>query len=249
MKVKKDQHMMVDKDIIRKVVDSARIKNSETVLEIGAGSGNLTRELAKKTKQVIAVEIDKRFEKDLNKIKNANILIGDALKESDKIRFDKLVANIPYAICEPLIYKLIETDFKLAVLTVPKGFSDILFSTKESSKYSRISIIARELFDIETLMDVPRDAFDPVPRTDSIVLKIEPRKGNDAQRELLKRQQLKVKNAIMRTLFLVKKSTKNQARKDIKTLKLNNTLLEKRLFDADINELDTVLHALKKLFI
>jgi 16S rRNA (adenine1518-N6/adenine1519-N6)-dimethyltransferase len=249
MVVRLDQHTMVDKAIIRKIVEFAEIGPNEAILEIGAGTGSLTRELASKSKNIIAVEIDKKYAAELKKIENVKVIRGNALKEMKEITFDKLVANLPYAICEPLIWKLVGIDFKLAVLTIPKGFADILTAKKGEKTYSKISILARECFDVAVLFNVPREAFDPPPKTDSVVVKMTPKQGNSIQKEVLKRQQLKVKNAVMRALFLVKKSTKNQARKDIKTLKLNNTLLEKRLFDADINELDTVLHALKKLFI
>lgn len=247
MKVKKDQHMMVASDIIRKIADVVCIEQGETVLEIGAGSGNLTRELAERTKNVIAIEIDMGFEKGLKRIRNAKIIIGNALKEIGGIRFDKLVANLPYAICEPLILKLIWIDFKLAVLTIPSGFYHILAVDRKDNQYSKISVMAQALFDIEVIIDVPRNAFEPVPKTDSVVIKLLPKPGKELQKEVLRRRGLLVKNAIMRALFSARKMTKNEARKAIKTLELNNKLLEKRLLDADTGELDAVLESIEKL--
>jgi len=263
MPVKRDQHMMVASDVIRKIADLACIRPGETVLEIGAGSGNLTRELARqvakngKKGKVTAIEIDKKYAAELEKIKNVKVIIGNALQEIGGLKFDRLVTNIPYAICEPLVGRLIEKEgdsagFKLAVLTVPKGFAGILTAKKGSNAYSKTSVIARVFFNVKVVLDVPREAFEPAPKTDSVVVKLAPRAGNGlqkVQKEVLKRQKLKVKNAIMRALFAAEKTTKKQARKDIKTLKLNNNLLEKRLLDADLGELDTVLHALKKLFV
>lgn len=244
MEVKNDQHMMVASNIIGKIVDSADIAPNETVLEIGPGTGNLTRELAKKAGKVIAVEIDRRFAPPLKKIKNVEVIIGNALDEISSLEFDKIVSNIPYAICEPLAGKLIETGVP-AVLTVPRGFADILTAERTDEQYSRISLLVQAFFDVGILFDISREAFEPAPKTDSVAVKLSPRTGNELQKEVFKRQKLKLKNAIMRALFTSRKMAKNDARKAIKTLKLSNNLLEKRLLDADLNELDAVLGSLE----
>ena len=249
MGLKLDQHTMTDRAVIRKMVESADIRSDETVLEIGAGSGSLTRQLAKKTRHVIAVEIDKKFEPELKKMKNVEPVIGNALKEIGRMKFDKIIANIPYAICEPLIGRLIDKDkkFKLAVLTIPKGFADILSARKGTPKYSKISLLSGIFFDVQVLLDVPRKAFEPPPKADSVAVRMVPKEGNELQKEVMKRQRLKAKNAIIRGLFASRNLTKKQARKAINTMKLNNKLLEKRLFEADLNELDAVLDALERL--
>jgi len=249
MRVSKDQHMMIDKAIIKIMVSAARIRPSDTVLEIGPGTGNLTRELARKAKKVVAIEIDRSFRPELKKLRNVKAIFGNALQELGRegLVFDKVVANIPYAICEPLLARLMEKDFGLAVLTVPKGFSGIMTARKGGRLYSRTSLIASTLLEIEVLTDVPRKAFDPPPKTDSVVIRLTQKSGNLLLKEVLKRQKLKTKNAIMRSLFAARKNTKNQAKKAIKTLKLNNNLLEKRLLEADLAELDAVLTSLEKL--
>jgi len=242
MEVKLDQHMMVDKAVIRKIVGFAAIKSGDRILEIGGGGGNLTRELASKSNDLIVIEIDKKYEGELKRIKNTKVIIGNALDLIDDLKFDRLVSNIPYAICEPLMGKLIEKEFKLAVLTVPKGFAEIITSNK-----AKTGIIANACFDVEVLLDVPAKAFEPPPRTDSVIVKLVPIAGKSLQKEVMKRRKLKVKNAIMRALFVARKMTKNQARKAIKSLKLNNNLLEKRLFEADLKELGAVLKSLGSL--
>jgi 16S rRNA (adenine1518-N6/adenine1519-N6)-dimethyltransferase len=239
--------MMVDKDVIRKIADAADIRKGETVLEIGAGSGNLTRELAAKTKNVVAVEIDRGFEKELGKIKGIKVIVGNGLEEIIRIEFDKLVANLPYAICEPLVWKLVGIDFRLAVLTVPRGFANLLCAGEDDKKRSKISIAAQSIFNVEVIGEVPREAFNPAPKTDSVIVRMIPKPGKGLQREVLKRRSLLVKNAIMRALFSARKMTKNHARKAIKTLKLNNKLLEKRLLETETEELDAVLESIGKL--
>ncbi len=242
MTVKHDQHMMVDMQAVKRVVEAAAIGPYETVLEIGAGSGILTRELARHEAKVIAVEIDKSFEKELRDISNTEVVIGNILELIDELSFDCVVANIPYAICEPLMKKLQGRDFRIAVMTVPKKFSETLIRGENIP-----GMTARVFFDMEVVAEISRESFMPAPKTDSVVMIVRPKKGNELKKEVLKRRGLKVRNAIIRGLFAARKATKNQAKEDINTMKINNNLLEKRLSDASAEELDTVLHALEQL--
>ena len=111
---------MIDFEIICRIVDAAKIKTNETILEIGAGKGYLTKALAKEAKKVIAVEIDSKLKKYL-KMKKVQVIIGNALENIHNLQFDKIVSNIPYSISEPLINKLIFENFKVAILTIPKA--------------------------------------------------------------------------------------------------------------------------------
>ncbi len=233
MEVMLDQHIMINEKILKKMVSSAKIKKDDTVLEIGAGTGNLTKELVKTKGKIIAVEISKKFEKDLKNIK-AEIVFGNILKMIDKIRFDKVISNLPYSICEALIQKLIFCDFKLAVLTVPRSFAYRLLGK------SRLGLLAQEFFDAEILFEVEKNAFRPEPKTNSVVILLKKRKRKSLFSRVVLQQKMKVKNAVMRCLFEEKKMTKNQARKHLKTLKLNNKLLEKRVKDTDLEDFKTL---------
>jgi 16S rRNA A1518/A1519 N6-dimethyltransferase RsmA/KsgA/DIM1 with predicted DNA glycosylase/AP lyase activity len=239
-----DQHMMVDRGLIRKIVSAAGIKHDETVLEIGAGSGNLTIELAKKAGKVIAIEADERFRDDLESIGNADIVFGNALEIIDKLnidnlKFDKIVSNLPYSICEPLMQRLPFCSFSLAVLTVPKGFAYRVLMGR-----TRLGLVMRELFEISVLFDVPKDAFEPRPGTGSVAISVRPKKEKSLLSAMLLHPGMKVKNAIMRALFERQKMTKNQARKAIKSLKLNNKLLEKTVRDVGLEDFAALKKAL-----
>jgi len=239
MQFELDQHMMTDKKIIKKIVSFAGIKSCETVLEIGAGSGNLTRELAKKSNHVIAVEIDKKFESRLKEIKNTKVIIGNVLKEIKNLKFDKIVSNIPYAVCEPLFQKLPFCEFRLAVLTVPKKFAYRLLSKK-----TKLGLIMHEFFEIKILLDVPKTAFEPPPNTNSVVILLKFRRKKTLLSVVFSQPKSKIKNAIMRALFFSRKMTKNQARKHLKTLELNNKLLEKKVIDTDLEDIKALKKAL-----
>jgi len=251
MHVNLDQHMMVDLKTAERMAKSAGIKKGEKILEIGAGGGRLTMELARTGARIAAIEMDhgmaEGLKREFSGRSNVEIIEGNALKLLATLEFDKIVANIPYAICEPLMRSMMTADFSLAVLTVPQGFAGILAASKGSGAFSRLSLMSQALFDIDVLFSVPEKAFRPEPDTKSVVIRIRPKAGSAMARHVLARERLKAKNAIMRALFSCRKMTKNEAREAIKRLKINNELLEKRLNDLDLVELDAVLESLEKL--
>src|SRR3989344_3389556 len=116
--MKYDQHFLQDFEIARKIVSFLDIKQNEKVLEIGPGKGILTQYLHG---NVTLIEIDKKLCKELKekfpkfKVVNINILKYNS-------NFDKIISNVPYSICEPLMNKLLKIKFKKVVLTFPITF-------------------------------------------------------------------------------------------------------------------------------
>ena len=113
--MKLDQHFLTNEKLAKQIVEYLKVKPNESVLEIGPGKGILSKYLKKAT----LVELDKELCKQLNytnhKIINKNIL-------KLKLNYDKIIGNIPYFISEPLINKLINSNFKLCILTVSEKF-------------------------------------------------------------------------------------------------------------------------------
>lgn len=109
----KGQHILKNPLIIQSMVEKAALKPTDVVLEIGPGTGNMTVKMLEKAKKVIACEIDPRMVAELQKRvqgtvyqSKLQIVVGDVLK-SDLPFFDLCVANIPYQISSPLIFKLL----------------------------------------------------------------------------------------------------------------------------------------------
>lgn len=109
----KGQHILKNPLVIQSMVEKAAVRPTDVVLEIGPGTGNMTMKLLEKAKKVIACEIDPRLVAELQKRvqgtvyqSKLQIVIGDVLK-SDLPFFDLCVANIPYQISSPLIFKLL----------------------------------------------------------------------------------------------------------------------------------------------
>lgn len=231
------QHFMADMELAKRIVKYAKIRKGQTVLEIGAGKGVLTRELAKKAK-VVAIEMDEAFRDDLKDIENAELHFCDAirfLKENKK--FDKIVANIPYMISEPLLNALKNVEFKLAVLTAGSNLAQILQGEKET----KLSITMPLFFDIKKLEDVPKEAFSPVPRTDSAVIEIKHRaklgENEEALRDFLVQHDKLAKNALRETLIRHRKMTKRKAKGMIEKLDMK---LEKSVKLLSLEEIKKI---------
>lgn len=220
---------MIDSKIIEKIVNAAKIQSDETILEVGAGKGYLTKELAKEAWKVIAIEIDRKLKKYLESEK-VQVIIGNILEEIDKLKFQKIVSNIPYSICEPLMNKLIFKKFKSAILTVPKGFAYILKAKQEDEKFSKLSLLAQNFYEIDILFEVPKKAFEPKPKVNSVVIKLIPKKKKSLISLMFLQQKKLVKNALREALCDYKKMTKSQSRKAIKSFKPYN-LLDKKVME------------------
>ncbi len=170
-----DQHFFKDKNMLLKIVSSARIKKTETIVEIGSGLGFLTKELAKRSGRVIAIEKDPQFfeilHDELAGFKNVEIIIGNALTALPD-RFDKIVSNMPYNLCEPLLQKIHNYDFKLAVLLVPKKFAHRMIGTGNIARLCGN-------WKVELLDDVPLEVFYPRPRIISKIVRISKNKPKE----------------------------------------------------------------------
>ncbi|MBM3200341.1 hypothetical protein FJZ53_05365 [Candidatus Woesearchaeota archaeon] len=226
-----DQHFMVDRGLIKRITGYSELKATDSVLEIGPGKGFLTKELLKHSK-VIAVEKDENFKAELEKMqrisKNLEIVFGNALKLIKTLKFNKLVANIPYNISEPLMRQLFRTQPELVVMTVSKSFADKLADEK-----SKIGLQTRLFFTIETKEEVPTKAFLPRPKTDSAVIRLIPREEETLTtteiilREFTLLNDKKAKNALMEAMIKGLDITKKQSKALIIKLSLEKDLLEK----------------------
>lgn len=244
--LRKDQAFMVKHQAIKWIISQSNLKTTDTILEIGAGTGNLTRELAKSKARVIVIEKDITLERELSKnlrgFPNVEIVIGNALKllDSRGFRFNKIVSNIPYAISEPLIQRLIFHDFDLAVLTFPKSFARRLIAAPWEKEYSKLSFVFQRFFVVHACLDLQRESFRPIPKTHSVILKFATKSRNSVFCQMLLRPKMRTKNALMEGICTAKKYTKNQARKTIKSLNLNN-LLEKTVSELTVADIKTIV--------
>ncbi len=182
MKIKlfksKGQYILKDKAILKRIVKYADVNQNDVILEVGCGTGALTKILLKNAKKVYGIELDKRFidllsKKFKDEIKKGRLELihGDALK-IDFPNFDKFISNIPYQISSPLTFKLFKYDFKLAVITYQKEFAERLVASPGDKNYGRLSVVAKAYCSAEILEVIPNTAFVPVPKVDSAIVRL-----------------------------------------------------------------------------
>jgi len=172
------QHFLFDRNILRKIVDSSNITTEDTVVEIGAGLGTLTRVLSERAKKVIAIEVDKKLivklREALSQRENVEIINANALKfpyDTIKERF-KVVSNIPYNITTPLIFRLLE--FRKMIITMSlllqKEVALRIVASPNSKDYGILSISIQLYTRPKIVFFVSRKAFSPSPDVDSALV-------------------------------------------------------------------------------
>ncbi len=190
------QHFLVDRNLMNRLVQAAEIKPSDVLLEIGAGTGSLTRLLAATGARVITVEIDKSLVplagRTIADCPNVTLLQLDALAGKSKISPElisalrdalaganarlKLVANLPYDIATPFVIDLLLTDLPLARLcfTVQSEVADRFLARPDSSDYGPVGIITQALCRGERIAKAPPQAFWPAPNVASAMVRLDP---------------------------------------------------------------------------
>lgn len=192
------QNFLIDNNILDKIVGGADIEEGDYVIEVGPGIGTLTREISKKAKKVIAVEIDKTLipilEETLADRENVKVVNEDILKLDIKKLVDeefegkkvKLVANLPYYVTTPIIMRFLEEEIpmKCMVVMIQKEVGDRMNAVPSTKAYGALSVAVQFYASVDTVCVVPKTVFIPQPNVDSIVIRIDvhdelPYKVND----------------------------------------------------------------------
>jgi 16S rRNA (adenine1518-N6/adenine1519-N6)-dimethyltransferase len=181
--------MLVDRQILAKILCAACIGKDEIVLEAGTGQGILTTELCKYAKQVISYEIDINLcrnvqEQLLSQFKNLQLVNADLFKTKDPYFFDVFVSNLPYSRSRDAIEWLSTQKFDRAILMVQEEFADKLAARPDSKNYRAISALAAHCFAIEKLFKVRKESFEPKPKVESSIIRIIP--VNTVTREVVR---------------------------------------------------------------
>ena len=177
-KKKFGQNFITDTNLINKIVSSSKI-DDKNVIEVGPGKGALTKELAKRAKRVIAYEIDKDLTIYLDELVRNNDNLEVIYKDFLSIDFksDKkweLIGNLPYYITTPILFKFLENNvYNSATIMVQKEVGERLISKPNSKKYNALSVIVQYLTNVERVVNISKKLFFPVPKVDSVVIRLE----------------------------------------------------------------------------
>lgn len=184
MKKKFGQNFLTDKNLLRKIVSEANIKD-KNVIEIGPGQGALTQFLVLDAKQVTAYEVDLELKPFLDELikenSNLTVIYNDILKQDFNINEEShVVANIPYNITSPIIFKILEEEqIKSATLMVQKEVAERVTASPNTKDYNALSVIIQHQMNVTKVMNVGKKMFFPVPKVDSAVFKMERKDKND----------------------------------------------------------------------
>ncbi|MEJ2314593.1 MAG: 16S rRNA (adenine(1518)-N(6)/adenine(1519)-N(6))-dimethyltransferase RsmA [Nitrospirota bacterium] len=174
------QHFLYDPSILERIVRVAGISPEDTVVEIGPGPGRLTRALLGKAGRVVAIELDRGLYERL--VEELGGEPGLELVRGDVLRYDfsglgpfKVVANIPYHITTPIIFKLLEyrAQLRSMTLTVQKEVAERITAKPGSKTYGVLSIAVQYQASAKLEFVIPRGAFRPVPKVDSACIHME----------------------------------------------------------------------------
>ncbi|MCE5194641.1 MAG: 16S rRNA (adenine(1518)-N(6)/adenine(1519)-N(6))-dimethyltransferase RsmA [Nitrospiraceae bacterium] len=178
------QNFLFDPSILQRIVEVSGIKLGDTVVEIGPGHGRLTKMLAIKADNVIAIEYDRdlyqNLKEELNRHKNIVLINGDALDYPyETLSEFMVVANIPYYITTPIIFRLIESrkNLKSMTLTIQKEVAERIVAKPGVKDYGVLSLMIQYYSEPELKFIIPRGAFRPVPKVDSAVVKMKMRES------------------------------------------------------------------------
>jgi 16S rRNA (adenine1518-N6/adenine1519-N6)-dimethyltransferase len=175
------QNFLIDDNYLEQIVQSADISTEDTVLEVGAGTGNLTRWLAQSAKRVVAVEMDIQLipllKEVIGEASNIQIVAGDILQldPATLLREDGyvVVANIPYYITSALFRHLLEAQLKplRLVITVQQEVAERICAKPGS--LSLLALSVQVYGNPQMVLNIPASAFYPSPKVDSTTVRVD----------------------------------------------------------------------------
>ncbi|KAI9669719.1 MAG: Dimethyladenosine transferase [Alyxoria varia] len=177
------QHVLKNPGVAQAIVEKADLKQSDVVLEVGPGTGNLSTRILEKCKRLIAVETDPRMAAEMTKRfqgkpeqRRLDVLLGDVVK-TNLPYFDVCISNTPYQISSPLTFKLLamSPSPRICILMFQREFAMRLLAKPSDKLYGRLSVNSQMWAKIDHIMKVGKNNFKPPPAVESNVVRIVPK--------------------------------------------------------------------------
>lgn len=178
------QNFIFDTNLLKFIVESAGVTSDDKVIEIGAGAGTLTHQIALKAKEVLSFEIDKTLIERLQKLENEHnnlkfifddFMQVDLTKYIDGKEKIKVVANIPYYITTPIIFKLLDFANNITSMSfmVQKEVAERFCAECNNKDYGITSVILQSIADVKYVRTIKRECFTPAPNVDSALIRLD----------------------------------------------------------------------------
>jgi 16S rRNA (adenine1518-N6/adenine1519-N6)-dimethyltransferase len=176
------QHFLTDVNIIQSIVDAIDPRSGETVVEIGPGLGAMTIPLLDRIKPLTVIELDRDLAAKLRTRAGLEVIESDVLKvdfaalAAEKGQRLRVVGNLPYNISSPILFHLlgfvehvVDQHFMLQ-----KEVVDRMAASPCCKDYGRLTVMLQWRYAIESVLDVPPSAFEPPPRVESAIVRMQP---------------------------------------------------------------------------
>jgi len=254
----KDQHILISKEVISQLVDSAELNLDDVVLEIGPGPGQITEAITQKAGKVYAIEIDKRFQPVLDnlqgKYENLEVIFDSALDIKWPI-VNKVVSSPPYSILEPLIERLIKKKkIESCSFVIGEKYYQRCVDSKDAS--TKTSLMTQAFFDVELISKISGDKFFPKSREESVIMKLlrkDKKKADFGLRLLVSRMVSTPNESVTRLLRDIINERINLQTMDYKTIPTVKSLnvpeftLKKSLRDLNNNDISILARKIRFL--
>ena len=182
-KKKFGQNFLQDSNVIQNIISFLPVKNSDVVVEIGPGRGALTKLLLEKLDKLTVIEIDNDLFAQLKYLPHAQKLIGinEDVLQVDFSQFGEkqyIIGNLPYNISTPLLFHLLSYRHLIQdmIFMLQSEVVNKIIAPANSPNYGRLSVMFQCYCQVERLLEVPPECFNPVPKVTSAVISLQPKK-------------------------------------------------------------------------
>jgi len=176
------QHFLSDRAMVEAIVDTIDPRPGQALVEIGPGLGAMTDPLVARSGKLTVIELDRDLAARLRKRPELEVVESDVLKVDfhalaaafgQKLR---VVGNLPYNISTPILFHLLEVVDHVVDqhFMLQKEVVDRMAAAPGSKDYGRLSVMLQWRYEIESVLDVPPECFDPPPRVDSAIVRMNP---------------------------------------------------------------------------
>ena len=176
------QHFLVDGAVIDGIVAAIRPQPGQALVEIGPGLGALTQPLLERAGQLTVIELDRDLAARLRRDSRLDVVEADVLRVDFTALSQRLgaplrvVGNLPYNISTPILFHLLDAVSVIVDqhFMLQKEVVERMAATPGHKDFGRLSVMLQWRYDVESVIDVPPESFDPPPRVDSAVVRMQP---------------------------------------------------------------------------